>query len=288
MFTQQLIGGIAAGFIYALIGLAITLVFKATDTINFAMGDMMMVSAFVAYTLLKTVKLPYYQVFLLTLLFAALFGLLLERIVFRPVMKAPLFTGIMLTFGLGLTLRGIAGVVWSFDTYAIDPIFSITPIRFHHLAVTPLTIGNIAISIFLMLILFLFFKFTVLGVALRAAAQNRLAAVLMGIKVKRVNSMTWMMSSMIGGVAAILLAPFTFIDTNMGIVALKAFVACILGGFGSIPGCILGGIGLGVMESFAGYYLPTEYKQAFTFLVLIAVLSVRPTGIFGVAKLRRV
>lgn len=288
MFTQQLISGIAAGFVYALIGLAITLVFKATDTINFAMGDMMMFSAFIAYTLLKTLKLPYYQVFALTVLFSALFGLVLERLVFRPVMKAPVFTGIMLTFGLGLTLRGIAGVTWSFDTYAIDPIFSITPLRFRQVVVTPMTIGNISISVLLMLLLFAFFRFTVLGVGLRAAAQNRLAAVLMGINVKRVNSLTWVMSSMIGGVAAILLAPFTYIDTNMGIVALKAFVACILGGFGSIPGCIVGGIALGVMESMAGYYLPTEYKQAFTFLVLIGVLSVRPTGIFGIPKLRRV
>ncbi|MBI5442700.1 MAG: branched-chain amino acid ABC transporter permease [Deltaproteobacteria bacterium] len=288
MFIQQLIGGVSAGFVYALIGLATTLVFKATDTINFAVGEMMMVSAFVAYTLLNVLKLPYYQVIVLTILFSGLLGLFLERLVFRPVMKAPVFTGIMLTFGLALTLRGIAGATWSFDTYTIEPVFSIDPIRLSKVVVTPLTLGNIAVSILLMLLLFSFFKFTVLGVGLRAAAQNRLAAVLMGIKVKRVNSLTWMISSMIGGVASILLAPITYIDTNMGIVAIKAFVACILGGFGSIPGCILGGILLGVMESFAGYYLPTEYKQAFTFLVLIGVLSLKPTGILGIPKMRRV
>lgn len=288
MLLQQIVSGIATGFIYSLVGLALILVFKATDTINFAVGDMMMFCAFMAYTFLNILKLPYYQVFILTILFSALFGLVLERLVFRPVMKAPVFTVIMLTFGLGLALRGLAGVTWTFDTYSIEPAFSITPLRFWHLVITPLTIGNVAISLALMLILFLFFKFTVLGIGLRAAAQNRLAAILMGIKVKRVSSLTWVISSVIGGVAAILLAPFTFIDTNMGIVALKAFVACVLGGFGSIPGCIVGGIALGVMESFAGYYLPTEYKQAFTFLVLIGVLCVRPTGIFGIPKMKRV
>jgi branched-chain amino acid transport system permease protein len=288
MLFQQIISGIATGFIYALVGLALILVFKATDTINFAVGDMMMFCAFMAYTFLKILRLPYYQVFILTILFSGLFGLVLERLVFRPVMKAPMFTVIMLTFGLGLTLRGLAGVTWTFDTYSIEPVFSITPIRFWNVVVTPLTIGNVTLSILLMLILFLFFKFTVLGVSLRAAAQNRLAAILMGIKVKRVSSLSWVISSVIGGVASILLAPFTFIDTNMGIVALKAFVACVLGGFGSIPGCIVGGIALGVMESLAGYYLPTEYKQAFTFLILIGVLCVRPTGIFGIPKVKRV
>lgn len=288
MLFQQIISGIATGFIYALVGLALILVFKATDTINFAVGDMMMFCAFMAYTFLKILRLPYYQVFILTILFSALFGFILERLVFRPVMKAPMFTVIMLTFGLGLTLRGLAGITWTFDTYSIEPAFPITPIRFWNLVVTPLTIGNVTISILLMLVLFLFFKFTVLGVSLRAAAQNRLAAILMGIKVKRVSSLSWVISSVIGGVASILLAPFTFIDTNMGIVAIKAFVACVLGGFGSIPGCIVGGIALGVMESLAGYYLPTEYKQAFTFLVLIGVLCVRPTGIFGIPKVKRV
>ena len=139
-----------------------------------------------------------------------------------------------------------------------------------------------------MLLLFLFFKFTVLGTGIRAMAQNRLGAILMGIKVKRISTVTWAIASMIGGVAGILVAPIIFIDTNMGVVAIKSFVGCIIGGFGSIPGCILGGILLGVIEAVIGYYLPTEFKQILVFLVLITVLCIRPTGIFGIPKIKKI
>jgi len=288
MLFQQIFSGIATGCIYALIGLALILVYKATDIINFAVGEMMMMSSFMAYTFLAIVKLPYYQVFFLTILFSGLFGILVERLTIRPVFNAPVFSVIILTFGLGLIFKGAAGVIWTFDTLTIRSAFSMEPIKVWKLVVTPLNIGNIAISVTLMLVLFLFFKFTVLGTGIRAMAQNRLAAILMGIKVKRISTVTWSIASMIGGVAGILLAPVIFVDTNMGVVAIKSFVGCIIGGFGSIPGCILGGILLGTIEAVIGYYLPTEVKQALVFLVLIGVLCIKPTGIFGVPKIKKI
>jgi len=288
MLFQQIFSGIATGCIYALIGLALILVYKATDIINFAVGEMMMISSFMAYTFLAFVKLPYYQVFFLTILFSGLFGILVERLTIRPVFNAPVFSVIILTFGLGLIFKGAAGVIWTFDTLTIRSAFSMEPIKVWKLVVTPLNIGNIAISVTLMLVLFLFFKFTVLGTGIRAMAQNRLAAILMGIKVKRISTVTWSIASMIGGVAGILFAPVIFVDTNMGVVAIKSFVGCIIGGFGSIPGCILGGILLGTIEAVIGYYLPTEVKQALVFLVLIGVLCIKPTGIFGVPKIKKI
>lgn len=162
------------------------------------------------------------------------------------------------------------------------------PIKLWKLVITPLNIGNIAVSVILMLALFLFFKFTVLGIGIRATAQNRLAAILMGIKVKRVSTVTWAIASMIGGVAGILFAPVIFVDTNMGVVAIKSFVGCIIGGFGSIPGCILGGILLGVIEAVIGYYLPTEVKQVLVFLVLIGVLCIKPTGLLAIPKIKKI
>ena len=288
MLFQQIFSGIATGCIYALIGLALILVYKATDIINFAVGEMMMMSSFMAYTFLTIVKLPYYQVFILTILFSGLFGILVEQLAIRPVFDAPIFSVIILTFGLGLIFKGAAGVIWTFDTLTIRSAFSMEPIKVSKLVVTPLNIGNIAISVILMLVLFLFFKFTVLGTGIRAMAQNRLAAILMGIKVKRISTVTWSIASMIGGVAGILLAPIIFVDTNMGVVAIKSFVGCIIGGFGSIPGCILGGILLGIIEAVIGYYLPTEVKQALVFLVLIGVLCIKPTGIFGVPKIKKI
>jgi branched-chain amino acid transport system permease protein len=288
MLFQQIFSGIATGCIYALIGLALILVYKATDIINFAVGEMMMISAFMAYTFLTIVKLPYYQVFILTILFSGLLGILVEWLTIRPVFNAPIFSIIILTFGLGLIFKGAAGVIWTFDTLTIKPAFSIEPIKFWKLVITPLNIGNIAVSVILMLALFLFFKFTVLGTGIRAMAQNRLAAILMGIKVKRVSTVTWAIASMIGGVAGILFAPIIFVDTSMGVVAIKSFIGCIIGGFGSIPGCILGGVLLGVIEAVIGYYLPTELKQVLVFLVLIGVLCVRPTGILGARKIKKI
>jgi branched-chain amino acid transport system permease protein len=288
MLLQQVFSGIATGFIYALIGLALILVYKATDIINFAVGEMMMMSSFMAYTFLILVKLPYYQVFILTILFSGLMGVLVERLTIRPVFNAPVFSIIILTFGLGLILKGAAGVIWTFDTLTIQPAFSMAHLKFGSLVVTPLNIGNMAVSVILMLLLYLFFKFTVLGTGIRAMAQNRLAAILMGIKVKRISTITWAIASMIGGAAGILLAPVIFVDTNMGVVAIKSFVGCIIGGFGSIPGCILGGIFLGMIEAVIGYYLPTEWKQSLVFLVLIGVLCVKPTGIFGVPRIKKI
>jgi branched-chain amino acid transport system permease protein len=288
MLFQQIFSGIATGCIYALIGLALILVFKATDIINFAVGEMMMMSAFMAYTFLTIVKLPYYQAFILTILFSGLLGALVEWLTIRPVFNAPIFSVIILTFGLGLIFKGAAGVIWTFDTLTIKSVFSMEPIKLWKLVITPLNIGNIAVSVILMLALFLFFKFTVLGIGIRATAQNRLAAILMGIKVKRVSTVTWAIASMIGGVAGILFAPVIFVDTNMGVVAIKSFVGCIIGGFGSIPGCILGGILLGVIEAVIGYYLPTEVKQVLVFLVLIGVLCIKPTGLLAIPKIKKI
>jgi branched-chain amino acid transport system permease protein len=288
MLFQQIFSGMATGFVYALIGLALILVYMATDIINFAVGEMMMLSSFMAFTLLTVVKLPYYQVFILTILFSGGMGILVERLTIRPVFNAPIFSIIVLTFGLGLIFKGAAGVIWTFDTLTIPSAFSMEPIQVWKLVITRLNIGNILVSIVLMLLLFLFFKWTVLGTGIRAMAQNRLGAILMGIKVKRISTVTWAIASMIGGVAGILVAPIIFIDTNMGVVAIKSFVGCIIGGFGSIPGCILGGILLGVIEAVIGYYLPTEFKQILVFLVLITVLCIRPTGIFGIPKIKKI
>jgi len=288
MLFQQILSGIATGCVYALIGLALIVLYKATGLINFAVGEMMMMSAFMAYTFLNIVQLPYYQAFILTLVFSALMGALVERLTIRPVFNAPIFSVLILTFGIGMIFRGAAGLIWTFDTLTIKPAFSMEPIKFWKLVITRLHIGNVAVSVILMLALFFFYKFTVLGTGIRAMAQNRLAAILMGIKVKRVSTVTWAISSMIGGAAGILLAPIIFVDTNMGAVAIKAFIGCIIGGFGSFPGCIAGCILLGVLEAVIGYYLPTELNQVVVFLVLIAVLCVKPTGLFGTVAIKKV
>ena len=143
MLFQQIFSGMATGFVYALIGLALILVYKATDIINFAVGEMMMLSSFMAFTLLTVVKLPYYQVFILTILFSGGMGVLVERLTIRPVFNAPIFSIIVLTFGLGLIFKGAAGVIWTFDTLTIPSAFSMEPIQVWKLVITRLNIGNI-------------------------------------------------------------------------------------------------------------------------------------------------
>jgi branched-chain amino acid transport system permease protein len=286
MFLQQVIGGLATGSIYALVALGFILIFKATDVVNFAQGELMMVSAFFTKTLIDHIHpagiLSWTAVAILTVLFAALFGALLERIIVRPLMHAPVFSIVIATIGLSTLLIGLAGgVVWGWDTYIIESPFSKKPVTFAGIIITPLDAGIVAVTLGLILILTLYFKFTKMGIAMRATQQNKQAALLMGINVQAIFTGTWVISAVVSGVAGFLAAPILLIDTNMGFIVLKGFAGAVLGGWGSIPGAIVGGMSLGVMENLATVYLPSWIKHVAAFLVLLGVLLVKPDGLLG-------
>ena len=286
MFLQQVVGGLATGSIYALVALGFILIFKATDVVNFAQGELMMVSTFFAKTMIDRLHpadvLTWLAVVLLTIGFAALFGVVLERLIIRPLMHAPVFSIVIATIGLSTLLIGLSGgVVWDWDTYPGKSPFSNKPVSLGGIVVTPLDMGIVGITLGLILLLTLFFKFTKLGIAMRATQQNQQTATLMGINVKGIFAGTWALSAVISGVAGFLAAPIIFIDTNMGYVVLKGFAGAVLGGWGSIPGAIIGGMALGVMENLATVYVWPQIKHMAAFLVILLVLLCKPDGLLG-------
>ena len=286
--TSQVLSGLATGCVYALIALGFVLIFKATDVVNFAQGEFVMISGFISYTLLIKLGLPYWLVFLVTIVLSGFMGVALERIVVRPIMDAPIFSIVIATIGASTVMRSSAGIVYGYDVLPLPTILSKDPIRVGILNFTAMDLGVIGVSLVIMLILYLFFTRTKTGTAMRATAQSQTAARLMGVSVPRIFSLTWAISAGVGGVAGVLIAPIVYLDPNLGVIGVKAFAGAILGGFGSIPGAIVGGMLLGVIENLSGYFFNAGIKQVSTYVLLILVLVVRPIGLFGTAPVRRV
>ena len=288
ILTSQVVSGLATGCVYALIALGFVLIFKATDVVNFAQGEFVMVSGFISYTLLIRFGIPYWLVLVLTIVVSGFMGVLLERVVVRPIMNAPIFSIVIATIGASIVLRSSAGILYGYDVLPLPTIFSKDPIRLGFLRFTAMDVGVIGSSLVIMVGLYLFFKLTKTGMAMRATAQSQTAARLMGVSVKRIFSLTWAISAAIGGVAGVLIAPIIYLDPNLGFIGVKAFAGAILGGFGSIPGAIVGGMLLGVIENLSGYFFNAGIKQVSTYILLILVLVIRPAGFFGAAPVRKV
>jgi branched-chain amino acid transport system permease protein len=219
----------------------------------------------------------------------AAFGMLAERVVVRPILGYPQFSIIMATIGLGYFLRSVSGMIWGTDDFKIETPFSNGVLRIGSLVLAHDKLSVIVATIILCAALYLFFNKTTLGTAMRASSENMLAAYYMGIPVKRVVSIVWAISAAVATCAGVLLAPITFIHSNVGLVlGLKAFPAAVLGGFGSIPGAVVGGVLIGVIESMAGFYLPEGWKDVAPYLVLLLVLLLKPEGLFGLPLRKKV
>lgn len=287
---QTILSGISIGCIYALVALGFVLIFKATEIINFAQGEMMVIGAFIALTLVNVLQLNYWAALLITTVSLGLFGMLLERAVLRSLIGEPAFAIVMLTIGLGYFVRSGVSMVpgWGTDTYGFKTPFTDKVVRFGELVLSWEQVAIILMTFALIALLMSFFRFTRIGVAMRAASQNQLAAVYMGISVKRVFSLTWTIAAALGGFAGVLLSPITFVHMNMGFIGLKAFPAAVLGGFGSIPGAIVGGLIIGVTESLSGVYLSEGWKDIAAYIILILVLIIRPEGLFGIQQKKKV
>ena len=288
-FVQQLVSGVALGCVYGLIALGFVLVYKATEVVNFAQGDLMMLGGFFAFTFIGILGLNYWIGFACAVAAMALFGMLAERLVVRPILGYPQFSIIMATIGLGYFLRSVSGMIWGTDDFKIETPFSDGVLRIGSLVLAYDKLSVIAATIILCALLYLFFNKTTLGTAMRASSENMLAAYYMGIPVKRVVSIVWAISAAVATCAGVLLAPITFIHSNVGLVlGLKAFPAAVLGGFGSIPGAVVGGVLIGVIESMAGFYLAEGWKDVAPYVVLLAVLLLKPEGLFGLRTRNKV
>ncbi|WIM09744.1 MAG: ABC transporter, permease protein 1 (cluster 4, leucine/isoleucine/valine/benzoate) [Enhydrobacter sp.] len=287
-FLQLTLNGLAVGCIYGLVALGFVLIYKATELVNFAQGDLLMLGAFVAYMAVAWWKLDYWVAFLISGLSVAVFGALLDAVVLRRVIGQPQFAVVMLTIGLGAIFRTFASVTWGSEIYTLPtPFGGVTTIGGVTLSHQYLSI--VAGTFLLCGVLYLFFTHTRIGIAMQATSQNQLAAYYMGIPVKLIFSLIWAISAGVAAAAGILLSPVTLIDTNMGLaVALKAFAAAVLGGFGSIPGALVGGIIIGLIELYAGATLSEGLKNTAPYIVMLVVLAIRPQGLFGTLARKKV
>ena len=285
---QLLLSGISHGCVYGLIALGFVLVYKATEMLNFAQGELMMLGAFVAFTLVNLVGLPFIAGFALTLVVMLAFGMALERGVLRPMIGEPPFAVLMLTIGLGFVLRAVASAVWGNEPRTLDVPFAGDVLAIGGLVAGYDNLVVIAGTALLCVALWLFFRFSRIGIAMQAASQNQLAAYYCGVPVKRITSLVWGISAAISATAGVLVAPIALIDPAMGLVGIKAFAAAIVGGFGSLPGAIVGGLVIGVAEQFVGLYLPPGLGEVSAFVILLAMLFVRPQGIFASLQAKKV
>jgi len=282
------VSGLATGSIYALMAIALVIIYNATRTLNFAQGEMLMISTFVGWAAWEALALPLVVVLLVAVAAAALLAWVIEWAVIRRAISATHFDVLIITLGLSLVLRAAAGLVWTHDQFPFPSFFDNRPLVLGPVRVAPVSLGIIGGSLGLMLALGALFRWTRLGRAMRAVAQNQRAARLMGISVERVYSASWVLAGVVGAIAGVLIAPVVFLSSSMGLVVINGFTAAVLGGFGSMPGAVVGGMLLGVLENLAPLWLPAGIKHSVPFLLMIAILMIRPSGVLGRARQRKV
>jgi len=280
---QLLVSGLANGCVYGLIAIGFVLIYKATEQVNFAQGDFMMLGAFIVIALSqgKMVQLPFYLSIPLAIATMAMFGYLLDMIVLRRMFGQSQTAMVILTIALGFVIRFVAGAIWGHE-----PVALATPISGQSAKVGGIILGLdeiaiVVVTVLLTLALYYYFNRTRMGVAMQAASQNQLAAYYMGIPVKQVQSLTWALAGGTAAIAGILFATKGSIDPSTGLLGIKAFAAAVIGGFGSLPGALLGGLLVGVVEPFASRYVMAGYSQIAPYAVLLLVLIFRPHGLFA-------
>ncbi len=287
-FAQLVISGIAQGCIYGLIALGFVLIYKATETVSFAQGELMMLGAFCGLALMNSLGFPFWIAVIASIAAMALFGIALERVVIRPILGQPAFSIVMLTIGIGYVMRGLVTMIPGIgtETHTLPVPYKDVIYNWGTLVLNLEQVVVIAATALLCGGLFVLFRYSKLGVAMQASSQNQLAAYYMGIPVQRLNGLVWGLAAGVAAVAGLLLAPITFVHANMGFIGLKAFPAAVVGGFTSLPGAIVGGLIIGVVESLSGFYLPDGFKDTAAYIVVLVMLMVKPNGLFG-EKLRK-
>lgn len=285
---QLLLKGISQGCVYGLIALGFVLIYKATEMINFAQGEFMMVGALIAVTFTEFLQWNYFVAVVLTVFATALLGLLLERTLLRRMIGEPPFAVLMVTIGLGFVLRAVAGMIWGHDPQELRAPYSDTVISMGDVFVGVSNLVVIGGTIALCIALFLFFRFTRIGIAMQASSQNQLAAYYLGIPVKRIVALTWALSAGIAAIAGILFAPLTAITPNIGFSGIKAYAAAIVGGFGSLPGAIIGGLSIGIVEQFMQYNFGQGLGDTSAYFMLLLMLLIRPSGLIASVQKKKV
>ncbi|HOV84718.1 MAG TPA: branched-chain amino acid ABC transporter permease [Syntrophobacteraceae bacterium] len=289
LFPQFFVSGITSGSLYALIALGYCLIQNATGLVNFAQGEFVMLGAMTAIALRQAVpSLPLPVVFALSMVLVALVGILLERGPLRRSRNRDILTLVMITVGASISLRGATMLLWGKNAHAFPPLGGSTPMLFWKAAVVPQTLWILFLSVVVLVLLYGFYHHTLLGKAMRGAADNPVGATLIGISVGRLVALAFGMSGALGALAGILITPLTTMSYDTGLMlGLKGFAGAILGGYGSVPGAVAGGLLLGILESFGAGFISSAYKDALAFLILLGILFLRPAGLFGSKTVRR-
>lgn len=278
----MILSGIAVGSFYALMGLGMVLIYKASQVPNFVQGEMALLPVFLAYMLLETYGLPWFVAFPVTLLFALLLGCFLEFAILRRAKDPNILGLIIITIGMEMILLGLVSWKFGADQRSMPfPISTYDSIAIGDLYISTLEMLTLFVALIIMLVLFLFFRFSKHGVAMKASQQNENAAKLMGIKVHRVRMVTWGISSLVGCVAGLLIAPILVEPYMMWDFMLKGFAGAVVGGMTSLPGAVLGAYIVGIVENLFGGYVSIEFKSVVAFAIIVLVLCVKPSGLFA-------
>ncbi len=288
--TQLIVSGLAVGSLYALAALGFVLIYKATDIMNFAHGEAMMIGGFICYTLIG-LGVPFGWAVIIAAALTMGLGVMTERLVLRPMLGEPQFAVVMVTIGLSIFLRSISGIVFGHDNKIFPSPFAQATITYEGLVLSYTHLWAMLVSAFMMILFFLFFKYSRSGLAMRGVANDQDTSMLMGISVKKIFALSWGLSFAIAAVAGIFLANVMVLNIGLSLVALKAFPAVVLGGLESVPGAIIGGLVIGVLETLVGGYLDQTLpgaKDLTAFVVLFLVLMIRPYGLFGKKEIERV
>ncbi|MSO76102.1 MAG: branched-chain amino acid ABC transporter permease [Alphaproteobacteria bacterium] len=286
--AHQVFSGLATGGIYASVALALVMIYQATHLVNFAQGEMAMFATYVAWALMDA-GLPYWPAFFLTLAIAFIGGIVIERLIIRPFDDADVLAAVIVFVGLLVIFNSVAGWIFSYVIKTFPSPFPAEP-PFGNRLIGSHDLGAIAVTLVVLVLLFIFFRFTPLGLAMRAAAQNPASSRLVGIRVGWMRALGWGLAAAIGAVAGIMVAPIVFLDPNMmaGIL-LYGFAGALLGGIDNPGGAVVGGFLVGVMENIVGaYVIGTELKLTVALVLIVGVLVVRPTGLFGHKLVTRV
>jgi branched-chain amino acid transport system permease protein len=288
LVLQAVASGLTLGSIYALVALGFVVIYQATRTLNFAHGEVMMLGAMMGLVLLTGTGIGYWPAFALVLVLAALVGLIIERVAYRPLARAPASTVIMSTAAVGQIIRSGVRILRTEELSFFPPTFSLEPVRLGPVVVTRQNVGITVIAILLVGAFTAFFRFTTTGTAMRATSQNQTAAWTVGISVPRMFSLIWAASAVLAAAAGLLIAPLVLVRPDMGVIAIKAFVGAVLGGFNSLAGAVVGGLLLGVVETLIGVFVTSAFKDVVVFGLLIALLLVLPSGLLGQREAGRV
>lgn len=290
-FFQLVVSGLSVGSIYAIIGIGFVIIYKSTKILNFAHGEIMMIGAYLCMAFISRFHFGFITAFIVTLLFSALMGIVLERLIFRPMIGQPVFAAVIITLGLSILLRTSTGMVFGYGNEVFPSPFSEEPIVINEIVISHAHMWTILVSCGVICMLIMFFRYSNIGISMRAAAENQINAFMIGIHVKRMFSLTWLIAAVTGSLAGIMLANVQVMNMNLSMVAIKSFPAIILGGLNSLGGALLGGLIIGVVENIVGGYLEIYIggiKEISVYILLFVILIIKPYGFFGTEEIEKV